>query len=751
MRTLLLLEAVSLALCCVVHPVSAAGSDAARTTEQLPVDRFDEYTSGALPPPPWPLAGVASPHAIPAKSTRIISQEAESPFPANKITGKGLLMRRTARAAGAAGGGGGDGPERADIGIMTTFTPPPPGDVYLGFDFRIDGAPLDVALTDTTGRGLHLRIDPSGGGASITTRDGSREKTAALEERRWYHIGITISGPDDSRTAVLRLFDERNKTRPPANTPPTLATSVLLPASAPFTVLRFGNPPASVPAPSAEDSAAVSWMLDNICVAGEVAAPRASGWFPFDPAPVETMRGSPRKVFAYYYPPYPTDRKTDDTGLSNYILTTLNPSSPVDARRKGAGTKVFYHPLPRPPFPADAALTPAEQRIRAAGEDVRLAIRMGADGFVVDLHSWPKPDDHLYNERAFAVLAAAGRIDAGFKILPAIYSGSGLNTIRGEADAKVDPRKFAASPVFKKLDASPNILRTPDGKMLFSQWLSERHSPAWWRTVMDELAAQGIPAAFVAHFNSTLQLPAFGPMSHGIAHWGPRSPVTTNWIQTARPHTPLVIAPVSPHDIRSRGNIYREAANFDTLRTTWRTAIDQQADWVFINTWSDHTEQAMVPSTAIGFAPYDLCAWYTQWFKLGAPPPIVRDVLYYSYRKNHTDLIPAKGAPWNLRRDGGMDAPRNDIELLAFLKKPGEIQIVFKGQTHTRQADAGITSFKVPLPPPAPGEAPAAPVFRLLRNGNPVIDAPGRVAILNEADYANLLYHSGVLVASDKS
>ena len=708
-----------------------------RTVEQLPVDRFDEYPADAPPPAPWRVVGETSDDGL----TLHLSREAESPFAGNEITGKGVLLRRaaTAEAARASAGAGG----------AVAFKPPPPGHVYLGFDFKLEGAPLRVVLADEAGRGLEIGLGLTEG-CTILARDGARVRIAAVDDGVWYHLGITLSGTDDNRVAAVRLYSSENraKLRKPSELQPVADRSgIELPLSRPLGELRFVNPP--VTEGEADDvgaGATVGWMIDNICMAGEVAAPRAAEWFPFSPAPAKTLRESPRKVFAYYYPPYPTDRKTSDPGLSNYVLTTLNPSAPLDERRKGAGTKIFYHPLPRPPFP-DTELTPEEQRIRAAEEDVRLAIEMGADGFVVDLFSYFEPRQAWYNERAFAVIEAARRVDPEFLIIPAVYSRSGVSGIRGEADAKVDPRYYAASPVFKVLAESPSVLRTPDGRMVFSHWLSERHSAGWWKTVMEELEKRGIPTVFLAHFNSTLQLESFAPVSHGFAHWGPRSPVVTDWIETARAHTPLVVAPVAPHDIRSRGTLYWEAANFDALRVMWTTAIEQRADWVFINTWSDHTEQAMVPSTAIGFAPYDLCAYYTHWFKLGAPPTIVRDVLYYSHRRHHTELEPTKGAPWRLA-DGGLPEARNEIELLAFLKEAGELQIVVDGRTHTRRAEAGVTSFKVPLPSPASDRAPAAPVFRLLRDGRALIDEPGRYAILNEVDFANLLYHSGVLVAS---
>lgn len=86
---------------------------------------------------------------------------------------------------------------------------------------------------------------------------------------------------------------------------------------------------------------------------------------------------------------------------------------------------------------------------------------------------------------------------------------------------------------------------------------------------------------------------------------------------------------------------------------------------------------------------------------------------------------------------------RDEIELLGFLREPGELRIVINGEMHTRQAEAGITSFKVPLPV---ADKVLVPEFSLTRGGRTVVSGSGRYAVLNKIEYPNMLYHSGVLV-----
>jgi hypothetical protein len=242
------------------------------------------------------------------------------------------------------------------------------------------------------------------------------------------------------------------------------------------------------------------------------------------------------------------------------------------------------------------------------------------------------------------------------------------------------------------------------------------------------------------------RLADFSDVAMGMSHWGPRTPLRTRWVEEARKYTKLVVAPVATHDIRSRGSIFWEAENFDTLRRTWMTAIEDKADWVCINTWSDYSEQAMAPSTAIGFALYDLSAYYAQWFKTGRAPEIIRDVLYYSYRRHHSALEPTHGKKWKAVKVAGKDTAEDQIELLAFLKEPGELTIRIGEEVFRKKADAGIVSFKVPLPP----NKAFTPEFGLERAGKPVIRGFGRYAVLDRIEYPNMLYHSGVLVGLEK-
>jgi hypothetical protein len=674
------------------------------TTEQLPVDRFDEYQVDSFPPYPWRRVGTEM-----SGVEWSLRAEGESALVGNNVTGKGLVMRDTSTSSG------------AGAGLAISFAPPPAGDVYLGFDFLLgtandeeDGLEMGGELTDAQGRGLILRMDAREG-LRVRAADGILHQVAPLKAGKWFHVGVTISQKNIASFVLLTDADLKNRDKPPE-------AKLELPVSSSYTLLRFFN--------AGDDVQSGSWSLDNIAMAGRVEAGRGA-WLPFKPLPTAVLRATKRKVFAYYYPPYSSGASTSDPGLSGYVRNTLNPSVKVDRRREKAGTALFYHPLLRTPLSPSSSKD--EELITAMEEEVRLAIQMGADGFLLDfLTNW-KPSDTYYNQRSFAVLEAAHRVDPQFKVVPAVYSSGDQG----------DPVAYANSPEFKRIAESPAVLRTDDGRIVLSMWGAERNTVDWWKRAFAELERLGMPVVFIPHFNSMDHLADFSPISYGMAHWGPRTPMKTGWVSAARKFTPLVVAPIAAHDIRSRGQIYWESKNFDTLRTTWANAIEGGSDWVFIDTWSDYSEQAMAPSTAIGFSLYDLNTYYGQWFKTGTAPAVTRDVLYYSYRRHHTEIDPGRGVHWKVIKEGdSASTGSNDIQLLGFLKEPGELHIQIGDQVYTKKAAAGITSFNVPMPE---GEA-FTPIFSLERSDHTIIKGHGRYTVLNKVEYPNMLYHSGELV-----
>ena len=163
--------------------------------------------------------------------------------------------------------------------------------------------------------------------------------------------------------------------------------------------------------------------------------------------------------------------------------------------------------------------------------------------------------------------------------------------------------------------------------------------------------------------------------------------------------------------------------------SAWRSAIDGDADWVQIVTWSDFSESSEIePYTDatlrsdIGTGFYDLNAYYAAWFLSGKRPSITHDVLYYFYRREPSSAAsPSQGT---FRRVGNTPA-EDEIELLAFLTAPGAITVSIGGHDFTQNAPAGITSFKVPLQP-------GTPEFSVARGGSTVFSFQAPVQIFGQ-------------------
>jgi hypothetical protein len=198
----------------------------------------------------------------------------------------------------------------------------------------------------------------------------------------------------------------------------------------------------------------------------------------------------------------------------------------------------------------------------------------------------------------------------------------------------------------------------------------------------------------------------------------------------------LAVAPILAQDFRPSSYAWWEAGNSGALRTHWENAIAAGADWAQIVTWNDHAEHhALRPSTGKQWAPYDLTAWYVTWFKTGLQPPIQRDALYYFHRIESTAAAPdlsQQSKPFELRAG----TATNEVELLALLTAPGRLEIELAGELHAQDAPAGLTSFRIPL-------VPGRPAFRLLRNGQPVIELQSAFDIRSAITFQDLLYRSG--------
>lgn len=442
--------------------------------------------------------------------------------------------------------------------------------------------------------------------------------------------------------------------------------------------------------------------------------------WPFDPMTIQQLRASPKKVFAHYFTQFPLSEDNKDPRSDYYQTEYLSPNGEGNIHA-GYGGYLRIRPIPQSPRPeSDWMELDMEQ-------EIRMAIAIGIDGFACDILSI----SGYHWQRMLSLLEAAHQVDPGFKIMLM----PDMNALSSHQDA--------LDSVITVLSAYPSVYKLDDGRLVVAPYNAQDQSAQWWTVWLSEMKQSGIDIAFFPVFQGWQHYAAaFAPFSYGLSDWGWRSvDVQRSWLQAADQahayHTKWMM-PVAPQDMRPKSFRYWEAENSSEFRLMWENAIQGGADWVQLITWNDYSEHTVVePSTGTQFGFYDLAAYYINWFKTGTPPQIKRDALYYFYRTQSFQAKPdltKQTKPFDL--DKASDPAADYIELLAFLTKPGALEIQINGKSTQKMAPAGVTSFRIPL-------SEGKPIFRLYRNDSAEIVLPGAFTINNHITYQNLLYYSG--------
>jgi len=441
---------------------------------------------------------------------------------------------------------------------------------------------------------------------------------------------------------------------------------------------------------------------------------------PFDMPSRDVLQRSSKKVFASYFLPFPISTNNKPPAEDYYTQQYLSPAG-EGGRFRLAGGYLRERPLPRLPRsgPEWAQLD--------FEDEVRRASRIGLDGFVCDILS----TSGLLWDRLVTLLDATERVDPDFDIV-----------LMPDMDAVFGKRPDELQETIARLAARRAAYRLADGRLVVAPYNAQQQPASWWKQVALDLRGRGVDVALLPVFQGWQKYAdSFAAFSYGISDWGPRWPSAAAELRSAPrlAHELKLIwmAPIVPQDMRPKRLRYWEAANTQLFRSMWEAAIEGGADWAHVITWNDYSESTEIaPSTGIQYLFYDLTAYYTVWFKLGRPPTIVRDVLYYAHRTHATPAprdTTKQPEPFVL---AGGDPARDEVELLAFLARPGTLEIELAGVTHRKDAPAGLTSFRVPL---VPGRA----VFRLVREGTQAIRLQSAWPIVERVEYQDMLYRGG--------
>ncbi|WP_336205187.1 endo-1,3-alpha-glucanase family glycosylhydrolase [Nonomuraea sp. LPB2021202275-12-8] len=543
-------------------------------------------------------------------------------------------------------------------------------------------------------------------GSALTTLTGfTADKVAAFDVSKGYTGNGTYSfGLTASKGVVAVLYSSRTSGKGP-----TLKISYTTGTATPTAS------PTGTPKPTATATPTPS--------ATPTATPTTSGeCLPFDKPSASALRAYGKKVFAFYFPPYPLSVDNKDPAKDQHA-SWLDPlgSGGMYAAQGGHSRD---RPLPRP-------IRTGDWRQADFEVEVRQAIAAGLDGFIYEHHT--SASDQRFNQFP-KMLAAAKAVDPGFRIM----LSPDFPTAKGAAHDKVISDILMAK-------GHPSLYHLPDGTIPLAPFYPERQAPAWWDELRTKLAAQGMKTVLVPIFLdwSGSGKTEWNNSVAGYSSWGVRWQSSTDGYRKsgieATKRGKFYMAPAALEDVRPRDKRYWEPSNSGTLRQSFVKAQEGGADIISLLTWNDYAESWLAPSVERGYAPMDLVAYYTTWFKTGKYPAVERDALYYFHRSHHTD------APFDKTKQtiGPIAIPygdkaTNDVELVAFLKEPGTISIKQGTDVQTKEVTtAGMVSFKAPLKPGT------TPVFELKRGGKVIQTVKSNTPIKESLVYQDLINHAG--------
>lgn len=436
-----------------------------------------------------------------------------------------------------------------------------------------------------------------------------------------------------------------------------------------------------------------------------------------------TAQASGKKVYAHWHW-FPTsfDNQPPEADIyADYL-------SPEGSQGKflAEGGYIRERPLPRRPRPEP------NWAVLDMGDEIKAAHDIGLDGFQFNIGSVEPKSVYMVSLRNMIEAANAG--PAGFKIALSLDADILKNT-------SVD---LIAAAVLE-LAKNPGVARHSDGRLLLGAFAPEQWETRRWKEVLQKLSAGGEKVYFFPTFLDVAKTFEFIDLIDGASMWGADRLSEIKRLKRVARQTKKAgkawASPVWPQDFRPKNRWFAEARNSELFRASWQAAMEVDSDAVNICTWNDYSEGSEIrPSTSIQYAFYDLASFYIAWFKSGARPAVTEDILYYFHRIESTEAA-GTGTAQPFRFSSGFlnrltNPACNDIELLAFLKEPGEIEIVTAKGSSRLKAKSGITSFRTPL---VPGKV----SFRINRGNKIVLSLASAFEIRETSRYQNLLYHAG--------
>lgn len=574
---------------------------------------------------------------------------------------------------------------------------------------RAGGAVQTATVKAVAGRTLTIPLSASGSvSASGTTSF----------ELRYSQSGVGTLFNLRSAPPKLKVTYTTTSATPPAPTPTPTSTATPKPTATATPTPTATPKPTATSTPTPKPTATATPKPTPTPT--ETTPPSVgSDELPFT---VPAVGASAKKIFAHYFPPYPVSFDNLDADSDYYARNYLTVGGENGKHASYSGL-LRDRPETRKPLSGD-------WRTKDFTAEIDDAAAAGVDGFMVDVLSLSGGN---WDRTVGLTNAAAGRSD-GFTVIPNIDATSSV------ANASAATVAAAIAPLMK----SKAAYKLPDGRVLLSSFKAEGKPASWWKDIMAALKDKhGVSAAFVAVFldSSEANLRAFAPFTYAASNWGKRSPDS---VEKATDRTGLAhslgmkwIEPIAVQDVRHKSGVYAEAANTETLRTTWTRAIENDADFAQLITWNDYSEATSFAASEMhGSAFLDLSAYYATWFKTGKAPSLKGDEVIVTHRTQSykaAALLPPVTLTATL--GGNLTAPRDTVEVVTMLTAPATLTLRVGASTHTIDAPAGLSAHTVALKTGkvSVSAARGGKVFASAATADPVVSSPEIVNLLYAA------------------
>jgi hypothetical protein len=452
----------------------------------------------------------------------------------------------------------------------------------------------------------------------------------------------------------------------------------------------------------------------------EIAKERLAEAWPFEDAK-RVQEHSSRKVILHYFSPFPLSIDNKPAS-SDYYATQFLTEAGENGKYARVGGFIRERPLAVGPWAG-----PQWKSVNFAIEAIRAAA-LGADAFGVDLLQLNHGN---YWETALELLNSVAVATPGFGIVPE-------PDMVALADASLEDLVDGLSNIWPRRGS----YHMEDDRLLVAPFAAEKRSPLFWQQLAKVMLARRMPIALLPVLLNTRDAPAYASVSIGLSDWGAHDIVShdrqtdKSAFEFARLTRRVWMQPIIPQDERPKAGSFWEPRGSTLFRQQWATARDRRADLAHIITWNDYGEGTEIsPSSGIQFVYYDLAAYEIRWFKLGRPPPIRHDAIYYLHRRQLLDAHNAIGDDATMHLHG-LTPLANSIEMIAFLTEPAEIEIEIGRDNTRRHAEAGLAVLA------APAEL-GRPSFRIIRNGRITLEKQSDWIIYPEANRIDPLYVGG--------